>query len=334
MNPQQYQPYGQQPGPQPSGPPPGGYPPQPGYPGQPQPGPGYGPSPGYMPPGYPTTPPGAYQGPQMPPAGAPGYGPQQAHTSGYNPNPYPGEFETKKPLQFRKIVTVVASLVMVLLLVAVVLKIVDDSRHINVTDDKSKANPGTTSNADNGGTGDDLENRSDGKLGLSTRTDGKSGLKEQSLQAKVNQQINLSSGFSFMVTEVKDYTPADTTVKPAEGKKFISVSVVAGNRTNSRDIDMSYVDFKLRNAKNELLTGDNATLKALNNQLASPTTVKPGMQINGIIVFQVDAAAVEWALVHTETYQKVTDGSSFNVQGSIVLQLAPNAGTPAATSGN
>jgi|GEM_PF-2294503 len=311
MNPQQYPPYGP-PGPPGRTPPNGGWPANPGGFQQPLNGGGYAPPP--PPPAYGPTP---YIPPQPnygPPVGTPGY-PMAQHTPGYNPNPFPGETEQKS--SNRKIIIYAATAVMVLLIVIVIVKVISDGKQID-----PNIKPGTTTNTPGI---PNVSTPNDDKLDLSQRLDSQSSLKEQSLQASIKQQVNLSSGFSFMVNDIATYTPTDPTIKPADGKRFIKVDVVAGNRAKSDNIDVSYLDFKLRNGRNELLTGDGATLKLLNNYLASPSSLQPGSQVSGSIIFQVDSDATEWALVHSESYRKITDGTSFTVQGSIALVSAAPA---------
>jgi len=90
-----------------------------------------------------------------------------------------------------------------------------------------------------GGTADVVD-RTDGTLTLETTINKQDSLKAQEITAKLGQQINLSDGFSFMVSKV---TPVDsfkrtslgkeTTVVPEEGNKFIEVSYVVGNRLES-----------------------------------------------------------------------------------------------------
>ena len=49
----------------------------------------------------------------------------------------------------------------------------------------------------------------------------------------------------------------------------------------------------------------------LNNLLASPTELKPGEQIEGRLIYEVESAEKEWTLVHKETFQKTTDNTTF-----------------------
>lgn len=249
------------------------------------------------------------QYPQAPPA-------QVIHTAGYNPSPYPGEIEKPKA-SLRKPVLVTVAIIMVLLVAVVAVKVYEDSRNVISPSDKQPTTANTYS------PGADIVKRSDGKLDLSQRITPSSYLKQQAIKANANEQINLSSGFSYMVTGAKTYTPTDTTLKPTDGKKFIAVSIVVGDRTQTDSISVSYLDFTLRDGHNQTLTPDSATLKVLNNFLANPNALGPGDQINGTVIFQVDSSAVQWSVVHVENYQKTTDGSSFSVEGDVNVVLDP-----------
>lgn len=312
------------------------YPPQPGQPGQtPQ---GYPPQPNpYQQQGpYPTQPP-SYGAPQQPqgygqpqppynPQQQPGHpGPQnpsQPATNGYNPYPYPGEAEKPKSRGPNKMVLgVVAVIIIVGILFAAL------SAGGGDTDLPTQTQTGeSTTKAAN-----DVEPRSDGRLDLKSKVTLSKSLKAQTVQAKVNEQINLSSGFSFMVTKVEDYASTSATIKPAEGKKFIIVTTAIGNRNDTSNISVSYLDFRLRDESSALVAGHIVTNEVLDNPLSNPTELKPGEQLTGKVVFEADATDFNWVFKHGETYQKTTDNTSFTVEGEIVLNLGSAVTPPAAT---
>jgi hypothetical protein len=180
--------------------------------------------------------------------------------------------------------------------------------------------PNNTNNTQN--TNKDVVARSDGKLDLSSKINVNDTLKAQDLKGEIDEQVNLSSGFSFMVTDIAAYTASGSTT-PAAGKRFIVVNVVVGNRSQSTNLSVSYLDFRLRSGEDALNAGHLATTGILNNTLASPSEIKPGEQITGKIVYEVPTTESTWSLQHTETYQKTTDNTTFNVQGSIGLILIP-----------
>ncbi len=108
----------------------------------------------------------------------------------------------------------------------------------------------------------DVASRPDGVLDLSKKIDGSTSVKAQSVQAKVNEQVNLTG---VILTK---------------------------------------------------LDGDE---------------IKPGDQIEARLVYEVEAAEAEWALVHKETYQKTTDNTTFTVEGRVAVSLKPET-QPSATA--
>lgn len=323
MNPNQYPPQpGQQgqpgyPGPQPQGYPPQGpypqtggqYPQQPPVPGGPG-GPAFG--------GYNPTPAGYPAGPQAP------MPPQPNPAMGYNPFPYPGEYDTPHPKGPNKLVLgVVAVLLIVGVIVAVLVAGSGGSNTANNQTTQTEEKEETTSNA-----GNDVVPRSDGRLDLSRKINSKQSLKAQVIQAEVDEQINLSSGFSFMATGIKEYTSPNATTKPAAGKRFVVIDTVVGNRAETGNISVSYLDFRLRTKAGELIAGHITTNEILNNPLASPTELEPGEQLSGKVVFEVAQTDADWVFEHSETYQKTTDNTTFVVKGEIVLNLPATITTP------
>jgi flagellar basal body-associated protein FliL len=241
--------------------------------------------------------------------------------SGYNPDPYPGETEekTKSNGPNKMIFVVIAVIVVLAVGVAVIIAAMNNKSPSAPTNNTPKT---ATSDA-----GADVVPRNDGQLDLSVKVDTTTSIKEQTVKAKTKEQINLSSGFSFMATKIEAFTPSDPTVKPGAGKQFVVVSVAVGNRAQSNTTSVSYLDFKLRDNDNNLLAGHASTQAILGNTLANPTSLKPGEQVTGKIVFEVDATDTSWVLVHKENYQKTTDNTTFSVEGDAVVSTTPAATT-------
>lgn len=181
-----------------------------------------------------------------------------------------------------------------------------------------------TANQSNDESAKDVIPRSDGQLDLSNRISLNDTLKAQTVQGNIKEQVNLSSGFSFMVNKIEGYTSPNPTTKPADGKKFIILTVVVGNRNEKSTVSVSYLDFRLRDESNTVVAGHVTTNEVLDNRLSNPAELKPGEQITGKIIFEVDATDTDWVLRHTETYQKTTDNTTFVVEGEIVLDLSAN----------
>lgn len=165
----------------------------------------------------------------------------------------------------------------------------------------------------------DIISRPDGTLDVNNLINTSKAVKPQSIQAKVNEQVNLSSGFSFLGRSVGTYQSSNP--QPQAGRKFILIQVAVGNRSRNDNLSVSYLDFKLRDAENQLLDPHPLTQQLTGNSLAQPTEIKPGRQIDGRLVFEVDALQQSWLLVHSETYQKTTDNTTFTVEGRVSLEV-------------
>jgi flagellar basal body-associated protein FliL len=243
--------------------------------------------------------------------------------SGYNPNPYPGEVAAKtKKSAPNKTIFVVIAVVMVLAIAAAYGVYLLNNRS---TPTKTQSGASTQSNQPDASA--NVVPRSDGQLDLSTKVDAVTSVKEQTVKAKTKEQINLSSGFSFMATKIEPFTASDPNVKPANGKQFVVASVAVGNRAQSNTISISYLDFKLRDNQNNILSGHPSTQSILGNALANPTALKPGEQVAGKIVFEVNATDTDWVLIHKETYQKTTDNTTFIIEGDAVVSTKSDTAT-------
>jgi len=169
----------------------------------------------------------------------------------------------------------------------------------------------------------DVVNRSDGKLDLSGLIDTSSTIKDQDLKAKINQQVNLSSGLSYMVTKVdRNWTPAaGSYLKADANKELIKVTVVVGNKAKSGSQYVSDSLFKLLNSAggyqdSELASKDD-TPDILDGQ-----DVAPGKQTSGAIIFQVDKGEAV-SLATDDTYQRIggTGGSKqVTLKSEVALQ--------------
>lgn len=304
------------------------YNPQPGMPGQMPPnyqgpaGPYVPPSPygqpaPYGPPPSPYGPPPPVMPGQVPPYGQPAPGPHvydpfaDLRADPYGPPP-------KKSGGAGKAIAI--AIVVIALIGLVVALVAAGSTGQPQTGTPKTAEPQTAIFGD-------VISRPDGTLDLSKRVDTATSIKSQSVQAKVKEQVNLVSGFSFLVKDVGTYE--SSTAKPAAGKQFIIMLVTVGNRADKEDISVSYLDFKLLDNKNNLLTGHPATQQILNNLLSSPTQLKPGEQLEGRLVFEVDGTDSEWSLVHKETYERTTDKTTFTVEGKIAVDIGSERGDSA-----
>lgn len=228
----------------------------------------------------------------------------------YRTIPYQPPVTRNKPAS-KKLVLVSGGLLMLFLIGVAVMTMNNDAPSEPTKTTIQEADPALA----------DISSRPDGILDLSKKITVESSLKAQSIKAKSKEQINLSSGFSFLVGATGNYDSAAT--PPANGKKLVIVQIVAGNRAddNSDSLSVSYRDFKLQTDDNNLVNGHPSTQQIPDNILASPSALKSGEQVEGRIIYEVDAAATKATIVHKETYRKNSDGSSFTVEGLITVDL-------------
>lgn len=300
-------------------------------PQQPLPPSPYGPAPG----AYGPPPPGAYgppvgpqpQGP-MPAPGRPTYDPYADLRA---PQPYMTAPPPRRSGNGKKVVAIVIAL----LVIAGGLYALTAAGQLPSSQSNKAAQPNQQKTDET--IVPDVVARSGGDLDLSKKVNVSKQIKAQSVQAKVNEQVNLSDGFAFLVKNAGPYQ--STTAQPAAGKKFIIVLAVVGNRAEGRNTSVSYLDFKLLDSKNVLLNAHPATQQIANNPLATPAQLEPGHQIEGRLIYEVDSAETAWNVVHKKTYQKTTDNTSFVVEGRVSIDAKsdgaagaqPPATPPAAT---
>lgn len=234
--------------------------------------------------------------------------------NGYSPYPYPDEYAPAPKKGPSKIILTVIAILGILAVAIAILTLTADSGNKTGNTPQNQTPTETEDKS-----AKDIIDRSDGTLDLSSKLTLSKSLKAQKVQGNIKQQVNLSSGFSFMVNKIEDYTSPNPTTKPAEGKKFIVLTTVVGNRLNTGNLSVSYLDFRLRDDNNNIIPGHVTTNEILSNLLSSPGEIKPGEQITGKVIFEVEAADTSWVYRHSETYQKTTDNTTFNVEGEIVV---------------
>ena len=156
----------------------------------------------------------------------------------------------------------------------------------------------------------DVVDRRDGTLDLSNLIDNQKTIKEQTVKGKINQQLNLSSGVSYMVTGVdRNVTSSSSFVKPKAGKELIKVNIVVGNRDKDTNMYVALSDFQLRNSAGGLQSPAYVTANEIAGALESQDLAS-GKQIKGALVFEVDKNEKVSALVTDDTYQLFGSGSS------------------------
>lgn len=156
----------------------------------------------------------------------------------------------------------------------------------------------------------EVVDRSDGKLDLGNLIDNQQTIKEQSIKGKINQQLNLSSGTSYMVTGIdRNVTSTSSFVKAGPGKELIKVNIVVGNRDKDSAMYVATTDFQLRNSAGGLQTPEFVTPDEIAGALDSQELAS-GKQIKGALVFEVDKGEKVSALITDDKYRLYGSGAS------------------------
>lgn len=171
----------------------------------------------------------------------------------------------------------------------------------------------------------EVVSRPDGSLDLTRRVDTGKVLRAQKVETSgLNKQVNLTSGVSMLVGAVGNYNATSGNVAAA-GKKYIIILVTIGNSSLKDNISLSYLDFKLLDKSNKLISPSAMTQQILNNSIAYPTEIKPGNQLEGRLIYEVDGSEQDWVLSHKESYHKSSDDSTFYIESKIGINLKPGS---------
>jgi Domain of unknown function (DUF4352) len=187
-----------------------------------------------------------------------------------------------------------------------------------------KENNASTSEQSSGGNEESsseesaVVDRTDGKLDLAKLIDNKSNMKAQDLTGKLNQQLNLNDGLSYMVTAVeRNWASTDPLTKPAAGKEFIKLSMVVGNRHKTDGFNYSYSGtFTVKDAAGK----EYETVFADTSETLEGGTINSGEQKSGIVVFEVPTGAdipyvvTSKKYINNQTYEEVTVASKVELK--------------------
>jgi hypothetical protein len=166
----------------------------------------------------------------------------------------------------------------------------------------------------------DVESRSDGTLDMSKLIDKQSSIKDQDITAKLNQQVNLSDGTTYMVTAVqRNFVSSSDYLKADAGKELIKISLVVGNRALEGNDYISDSNFQLRNSAGGLQDPEYVATTDMADALKGDE-IAPGKQEKGAIVFQVDQDEKVPALVTSDEYTNYTSNAKITVKSEVSLQ--------------
>ncbi len=150
----------------------------------------------------------------------------------------------------------------------------------------------------------EVVDRSDGKLDLSNLIDPQDIIKEQDIKAKVNQQVNLSDGLSYMVTGVeRNFVSTSRFLKAGTGKELVKVNFVIGNRDKTGETYISSGDFNIKNSAGGMQDAKYTTTDDFADSL-EPQELASGKQIKGSLIYEVDKGE-QISVVTEQKYEKL-----------------------------
>lgn len=255
----------------------------------------------------------------VPPVGPPPTAPPQSFASPQQPVQAPQQnvpvFNAPQPSgsNHKKVFAALAAAIVLGLGLVIVL--------MNNVKETGPSNSSATSSAEDS---QDVIDRNDGTLDLSSTVDKNETLKTQTLRANVGQQVNLSDGTSLLV---KKYTLGAESLasdefytgKPKDGNQLVLVEVVVGNREEDGiSRSFSRFDFGLTDAAGNSYDGV-ATKASIFGE--DDVRVKGGEQATAFIGFEVPKSATGFAFVHEAEYRSLGDSTEPNrtVRAEITL---------------
>lgn len=166
----------------------------------------------------------------------------------------------------------------------------------------------------------DVVDRPDGTLDLQPLIDEQKTITAQNLTAKLNQQVNMSDGMSFMVTKVeRDWQSGDKYDKPKAGNEFVKLTMVVGNRTIDDTISNG---FKLKNSAGGEQNDEFISEDVLPDQLRILSDIASGKQQTGTMVFEVTKGEQGLSLVYSEKYRPLgSEDESKNIEVRATVAL-------------
>jgi len=152
----------------------------------------------------------------------------------------------------------------------------------------------------------DTISRSDGALDVSHLIDTGSSIKSQDIKARLNQQVNLSNGVSYMVTKVeRNFVSTSPLLKAGKNKELVKVSVVFGNRDKSNSNYVGTTFVKLINSAGGLVTAEFTTSDDFSDAYEA-TDIAPGKQISGALVYEVDKGEAIKGFSTKDQYENIS----------------------------
>ncbi len=166
----------------------------------------------------------------------------------------------------------------------------------------------------------DVVDRPDGTLDLSKLIDMQTTAKEQTITAKLMQQVNLSDGMTYLVKNVeRNYVSPSKYVAAGTGKELIKVNVVVGNRKNSGSIYFSTTTFQAVNSAGGRISAEFVTRDSVPGAFVG-TELDPGKQYSAFLLYEVDKDEKVSALTTEEKYENYSTKEKITLKSEVSLQ--------------
>lgn len=183
---------------------------------------------------------------------------------------------------------------------------------------KSNLLSGTTNSTN--GDANAVVSRSDGTLDLSKLIDVRTALKSEDLQAKMNEQINMSDGISYMVTGVqRNFTSSSPSLQAKAGKELVKINLVIGSRMKSGTAYIDSTFFKLKTSAGGLQAAENVAASDVPDALINES-LTPGKQAKVAIIYEVNKDEPISAVVTSNQFKNSSTSGDVTINSTVSLQ--------------
>lgn len=164
-------------------------------------------------------------------------------------------------------------------------------------------------------TADDSTSKSDDKLDLSTLQDPI--YKDETVEGKVGEQVAAGDGFVLEVTKLeRNFKTDDTNYKLDANSELVKVDFLMGNISKDQSKDISSFNFRLENSSGAQLIPE--TISEYDGKFDT-TTLKPGSQAKGSIVYKVNKDEKPLKFTRTQAYRLTNQNKEVTTKISITV---------------
>ncbi|MEO6109814.1 MAG: hypothetical protein ABIP50_02290 [Candidatus Saccharimonadales bacterium] len=170
--------------------------------------------------------------------------------------------------------------------------------------------------------GKDVSDRSDGTLDVSSNTvDGNKGIADQTLTAKLNQQVNLKNGLSLMITKVeRNFTGFDAkylSVKSDE--EVVALTLVAGSRNTSGNGVPNSALTLVSPSSAKITPEFVSSLAKVDGKFDSGSGIDQGKQVSGRVLYVVKKDEAPLTFKYSAQYKNYTTDAIVTIAATINL---------------